>query len=601
MHVAVSENSPEVKYVNSLRYRWLNQMLVAQDTCVCQGVLDTEKLDGSKIELDDDVHKKCPLRFEGLSGEVNGNSSFPIGAIKGIALNKLTSRVSENLFAPFWRRVGYVCEKVRPVLSSVKVPSWMPKRNFLLNACQHKDMIPESVLEQVSAHFFKGFIKKVPTSSIEKVVIIDEETNLYGADGNNFISHMRFDTGAGFPHNKPKYEVLDRVEHPKFPDGTCAIPASMKRKIDGMERTASQGIRVNMVFNSSLKDEPISKVKLEAGKIRVFQAICVEGLFLLRKYFLSIIALFQTWNFASEAAIGMDASGPDWDDLHHYIFVDQSWKVFCGDYSNYDQRMGSSIMMHAWRILIAIAGLSRNYPWIAIKIMHVLAVECCYCVTNFFGDMIMLNGSNPSGHGLTVVINSICNSLYLRVAWFNIFGNLDDFNNDFIRVMTYGDDNIVSVHPKYQSMFNQVTVTEALAKYGIVYTDAQKSGKDAKPFCEPAEISFLKRSWKKSEYGFYFAPLEIASIHKMLIIGVDKRSVAEGDRLASVLISSCNEAFQHGEDFFKSHLALVLECIKEYKLEAWIEAKGGLPTFQGLLEKRLAKRSRLDSVAHLLH
>ena len=598
-HVAVSNADARSKYVNTLPQKWLLEVFNSDCFCVCQGALDSagnlEKLNGERIELEEDVHKKCPLRFEGLAD----NSAIPIGAIKGIALNRLDSRVKENKFASFWRNVGYVCSKVRPVLSSVNVPSWMPKRNFMLNACQHKDMIPESTLQKVADHYFKTLIAKVPEKSIEKCVIIDDDTNLYGAEGNNFISHMRFDTGAGFPYNKPKYEVLDRIDHPQFPDGTCALPASMKKKIEKMEITAARGERINIVFNSSLKDEPISQVKLEAGKIRVFQAICVEGLFLLRKYFLSIIALFQTWNFGSEAAIGMDASGPDWDDLHHHLFV-RDWKIFCGDYSNYDQRMGSSIMMHAWKILICLAYRSGNYSFVALKIMRVLAVECCFGIMNFFGDLIMFNGSNPSGHGLTVVINSICNSLYIRIAWQEIFGNLKDFNDDYIRIMTYGDDNIISVHPKYQGLFNQVSVTEALAKYGIVYTDAQKSGAAAKPFCEPHEISFLKRSWVLSPHGFYYAPLEMASIHKMLIIGVDKRAVAEGDRLASVLISSCMEAFHPGESFFNEHMEKVMQCINEYQLKEWVEAKGGLPTFEGMLERRLAKTSRLASVRHLI-
>jgi len=595
IHVGTMKCDPTIKYTMNLPITWLKKVFESDAEVVVQGHLDTEKLDGKKIAVSEDIHSKCPLRFEGLSDIELGNSAVPIGSFVGLAMNRLGTKVKENLYAAFWKSKGYVCSKVRPVLSAVGVPSWMPKRNFLLNACQHKDLIPYDILDKVAAHYLLSFVTRTKESDIEKCVIIDEETNLYGADDNNFISHMKFDTGAGFPHNKPKYAVLDRVTHPKFPDGTCAIPAAMRRKIDAMEGTAAKGERINLVFNSSLKDEPISQTKLEAGKIRVFQAICVEGLYLLRKYFLSIIAYFQTWNFASEAAIGMDATGPDWDDIHDHIFKD-GWKVFCGDYSNYDQRMGSSIMMKAWWILIEIARMSGNYPSVAVRIMWVLAVECCYCTVNFFGDLICLNGSNPSGHGLTVVINSICNSLYMRVAYYDIIGSLDGFSI-FVRLMTYGDDNIISVHPAMQEKFNQVTVTKALAKYGIVYTDAQKTGAAAKPFCDENEISFLKRGFVKSPYGFWLAPLEVASIHKMLIIGVDSGKSEEKDRLAGVLISSVMEAFQHGEEFYNSHVELVKECMVEYQLVEWVELKGGLPTFQSLLDKRFAKMSRASLLA----
>lgn len=593
-HMGADDNTGEQKLVNSLPLEWLKSVRAQDDSCVVQGVLDMNRPGKENLDVDEDVHKKCPLRFEGLSDIPSGNSAIPVGLIKGISLNRLATKVSENLFAPFWKGVGYSTSKIRPVLSSVNVGSWMPKRNFLLNACQHKDLIPNNILEICSEHFFSSFVSRVPIKSVQKCVIIDEETNLYGADRNNFISHMKFDTGAGFPYNKPKFEILDRIVHEKFPEGTCALPAFMKEKIRDMEESASKGERINFVFNSSLKDEPVSEKKLKAGKIRVFQAICVEGLFLLRKYFLSLIALFQTWNFAAEAAIGMDATGPDWDDLHDHLFID-GWKIFCGDYSNYDQRMGSSIMLKAWGIMIRLATLSGNYPRIAIKIMWTLAVECCFCVVNFFGDMLVLNGSNPSGHGLTVVINSICNSIYIRIAWYDIFGNLDDFLSH-VRLMTYGDDNIISVHPAFQERFNQVTVTHALAKYGIVYTDAQKTGLEAKPFCDPHEISFLKRGFVRSEHGFWLAPLEVESIHKMLIIGVNQNKVPENDRLASVLISSVMEAFQHGKEFFDTHLNHVHACVEEYQLKDWIQSKGGLPTYSFLLEKRLAKISRDSSL-----
>nr|UNY42074.1 MAG: polyprotein [Picornavirales sp.] len=591
-HVGNMTSNPVLKYVMSVPIDFIKSVYESEESCVVQGNLDTEKLDGKVIEVTDDIHPKCPIRFTGLADMPSGNSAIPIGSFKGLPMNHFSTKVKENLFASFWKAKGYVSNKVRPVLSAVGVGSWMPKRNFLLNVCQHKDLIPHDILNKCADHFFESFVGRVSSKAIKDCVVINEETNLYGSDGNNFISHMKFDTGAGFPHNKPKYAVLDRVTHPKFPDGTCALPAGMRLKIERMEKTAAEGVRINVVFNSSLKDEPISMKKLEAGKIRVFQAICVEGLFLLRKYFLALIALFQTWNFASEAAIGMDCTGPDWDDLHDHIFVDK-WKVFCGDYSNYDQRMSSSIMMAAWGILIRVAKLNGNYGKVALKIMWVLAVECCYSVVNFFGDLLCLNGSNPSGHGLTVVINSICNSIYIRVAWYDIFGNLDDFL-EHVRIMTYGDDNIISVHPKYQDRFNQVTVTAALAKYGIVYTDALKTGNEAKPFCEPHEISFLKRSWVRSPHGFWLAPLEIASIHKMLIIGVDNGKVHEKDRLSSVLISSVMEAFQHGEEFFETHLVLARECADQYELAEWVAEKGGFPTFQSLLDRRLAKVSRLS-------
>jgi hypothetical protein len=244
-------------------------------------------------------------------------------------------------------------------------------------------MRPE-MIKQCSTHYFNRLVRGIPQRSLRKVVIIDEDTNLYGAESNSFISHINFGSGAGFPYNKPKFEVMVPCAREGFNQGTFGLSDFTRKRINDAELKLSQGVRPNFVFNASLKDEPISLPKLVAGKIRVFMAICLEGLFLLRKYFLSLIALFQTFNFVTEAAIGMDATGPDWDDIHDYLYPDEKWKVFCGDYSNYDQRMSGALLMAAWQVLIDLAKLSGNYPTVALRIMFGLAIECVYVLVNFF-------------------------------------------------------------------------------------------------------------------------------------------------------------------------------------------------------------------------
>jgi len=569
---------------------WLKKMKeLAGPTCVVQGPVNLEKLDGKTIEVSDAVHSKCPLNFEGMWDAI-GSSILPLGRLVNIPLNSFASKVAENAFAPFWREHGYSTDKVRPVTGKDHCPLWLPKRNFLLNATKQKDNLQPLLLKVALDHYRERLVKTMPPSELRKLRVIDTDTNLYGAPGNNFINAMEFDTGAGFPHNVPKHRILRPVSREGFPHGTFALTPQLQIRIDRAEDQMSRGERPGFIFNSSLKDEPISQKKLALGKIRVFQAICIEGLFLLRKYFLTLISLFQSFNFVSEAAIGMDATGPDWDDIHDYMFQ-PGWKIFCGDYSNYDQNMGSEVMMGAWKIFIDLARASGNFSSVSLKIMGVLATECCYPFVNFFGDLLLLNGSNPSGHGLTVNINSVVNSVYIRYAWLVIFGNLDDFAAN-VRVLTYGDDNMVAVSPKYQSTFNQVTVTLALAQAGITYTDAKKSGDAAPPFCEEHEISFLKRGFVLSEHGFWLAPLDVASIHKMLIIGSHSGKVQESDRLSSVLLNSVLEAFQHGRVFFDEHRALAVECARLHGLEHWLQLKGGLPTYELLLEKRLAKVSR---------
>ncbi len=597
-HVGVQPNL-RTKLAMDIPIDWLKlQRSPGGVPCIVQGCVTYSKLDGTGVEVCDDLHPKCPLNFEGMRDGI-GSSIIALGRFLNIPLHAFSSKVRENIFAPFWTSLGFVTDKIRPFTGPRGCPAWLPKRNFLLNATTHKTGLDRRKLQLAAEHYKRRLREGLPLSEVRKLCVVDEETNLYGKPGSSFINAMEFDTGAGFPHNVAKSKVMDPCFREGFPHGTFRLRPEMRTRIAEAEKKLASGVRPGFVFNSSLKDEPISEKKLALGKIRVFQAICIEGLFLLRKYFITLIALFQNFNFVTEAAIGMDATGPDWDDIHNHLNK-PGWKIFCGDYSNYDQRMGSDEMLAAWGVLIDLAEFSGRYCSVSLLVMRTLASECCFPMVNFFGDFLLLNGTNPSGHALTVVINSIVNSIYLRYAWIEIFGDLDGFD-DNVRIMTYGDDNIVSVSPQVQDLFNQVTVTNALAKVGLVYTDAAKSGNDAKPFCDEGEISFLKRSFVRGEEGFIRAPLELKSIHKMLLIGVHSSKVQEEDRLSSVLLSSLLEMFQYGRDAFNEHRSRVVACADSYCLMSWIAAKGGFPSYDDILNNRLAKVSRKsmwDAVAN---
>ena len=105
-------------------------------------------------------------------------------------------------------------------------------------------------------------------------------------------------------------------------------------------------------------------------------------------------------------------------------------------------------------------------------------------------------GTNPSGHPLTVIINCIVNSLYMRYAYskLNPDGEMcSDFQNK-VHLLTYGDDNILNVCPTIP-WFNHTSIQAAIAKIGVEYTMADKEA-ESLPYIHINECSFLKRSWR---------------------------------------------------------------------------------------------------------
>lgn len=570
---------------------WINALdtEVTASAAVCHaGVnLDSER---GNLSITDDVHPKNPIRYEGIGDRPEGISITPVGTIKGAPQQGFTSKVKPSTMAPFWESLGYVASKIRP-----NCPSWMPRYNCMKSLVDSKESFDKDKLKKCADHYFAR-LKRIPMEHIVKTTPLDEKSNLFGIDGVDFVDGINFSKGAGFPYFRSKTSLLSyrRVDY----KGQVTIPSFTRARLDNFESMCREGVRPCFIFNSSLKDEPISEKKNAAGKIRVFQAISFEGLFLIRKFFLSLICLLQHFNLISELAVGMNPHGDDWAILHRHLFPGPKWKTFCGDYANFDQHQSAMIMLEAWEILIRLAELSPNYSESDIQAMRTIAVDCSFPCVNYFGDLMILHGSNPSGHALTVIINSIVNSLYIRYAWLEAFGSLDDCSDDSLRIETYGDDNVVSVEEKFQEKFNLIAVSEFLGQVGVVYTDAQKS-MNLKPFDSPEDYSFLKRAWFDNG-TFIAAPLELKSIYNMLLIQKQNTS-NDKERDASAILSSLTEMFHHGEVMYNKHLTECTQCVQKYELEPWISylTNGtGLDSYSDKISKRLAVKTR-ETIAYL--
>jgi hypothetical protein len=431
----------------------------------------------------------------------------------------------------------------------------------------------------------------LPDAMCKNLHPIDEDTNLYGVDGVSFFEKTDFSTSYGWPFNKKKNLILDRSDkYPeKFPHGTCAIDQRTRRLIDRAEDLLSHGERANFIFNSSFKDELTTEKKMAASKVRIFQCISYPGNYLLRKYFLPLVALVESFHFVFESAVSANCHGPDWD-MFAARHITPGWSTFCGDYTNFDQAMSASFTQSAWSILITLGKTRGTYTDTDVQIMSALAAECSRPFLNFFGDFFVIDGSQPSGHGLTVINNGIVNSLYIRYAYYVIFGNLDGFN-ELVRVLTYGDDNLVTVHNSIRDRFNQVTVSAALATIGVTYTDAFKSAV-MDPFVEPHNISFLKRAFVQRD-GIWMAPLEKDSIYGALMYHGETSNPLTRD--IGVLYSQAREFIQWGREEYEEYISMIPECLTYTNLtdEARIvDCK--YVTYEDYLEERRKTKSRME-------
>jgi hypothetical protein len=305
----------------------------------------------------------------------------------------------------------------------------------------------------------------------ESLGVLPMDAVLAGIDGVQGINAMAFNTSAGFPFRGTKEQFIELSD--RFVDGiSCPrdVDPLIVEEMTRLEDELAQGNRVNIVFKGARKDEPTKTTK---SKVRVFAGCNMAATMLVRKYFLPISALMQTNKKLFECAVAINPMSPEWTDLMNHIYRFGEDRVVAGDYKSFDRRMSPRFMLAAFKILITVAEKSGKYDERDLMIMRGIATEISNPTYDYFGTLVQFFGSNPSGHPLTVVINSIVNSLYMRYCYFEIakaegWWKVPRFNQ-VVSLMTYGDDNIMSVKKGFDA-YNHTRVAAVLADAGITYT-----------------------------------------------------------------------------------------------------------------------------------
>jgi len=173
-----------------------------------------------------------------------------------------------------------------------------------------------------------------------------------------------------------------------------------------------------------------------------------------------------------------------------------------------------------------------------------IATDIAYPITNMNGDLFQFFGGNSSGHPLTVIINSLVNSLYVRYVYYLPGRTLGSFM-DNVRLMTLGDDNIFG---SKDATFNHTTLAEGLLQLEIKYTMADKESKSV-PFLNIQQVDFLKRKFCFLK-GMCVAPIAMDSITRSLLIFTDHDKISEEERVANTYLSARREWALHGEEIF---------------------------------------------------
>nr|APG76780.1 hypothetical protein 1 [Beihai picorna-like virus 25] len=422
---------------------------------------------------------------------------------------------------------------------------------------------------------------------------LTEIETISGQDGVKFVDGMKMATSKGFPLSGCKEDITFHLDPSEFEN--ISDPKIFDEEFMEDWRRAREvyleGERDYPVFKACTKDEPTKRSK---EKVRVFQSAPLTLQCLIRQYYLPIAACMSRNPITTECAVGINSQGPQWNRLLRHLTRFGKDRMVAGDFKAYDQHMSSTMTSTAFSIMIELARLCNGYTDADIRIMSMMVADIVHPVMCVNGDLVQLSGSNPSGQNLTVYVNSIVNSIYQRCVFYTIYppGSLETAKfQDYVALMTYGDDNIMSVSPK-APQYNHTSMQEVYASRGIEYTMADKDAESV-PYVTLEQCDFLKRATSfRPEYtdptvggkGMYLACLDEDSIFKSLHCNMLSKSVSRDEIARQCLDGALRELWFHGKECFDKRHEELKRVVAEHGWQHLVA-----PSFYKTFEEREAE------------
>jgi hypothetical protein len=529
-----------------------------------EGTFDTFQY-GIDLGLQTNIHDKSPVNF---MDDFDENGNLANASVKIFGAHSLgRSRSSTNV------EISFISDDVNKIEKLIRVHE--PPSIKGMKKHWHKDLtsrlknrvdIPFAVLNN-AVHDLQVYLSESDYKRDESILgVLDHYTIINGRDGVYGIDALNMSTSMGFPLNKPKKNYLYEID--KDIDGisrVMEVPDDIMQDILLREDNYRNGRRNYPIFRTSVKDEA---VKINKDKRRLFEAAPFWYIYLMRKYCLTVCAHIMEYRLQFCTAVGANCYSSDWKDIAEHMQYFGSNRYIAGDYKAFDKKMPCYILLAATDCILDIMRGSGKYTKDELFICQGIFTDLCFPVVEYDGVIMQFYDSHCSGNSLTVIINNFANLIYMRCAYYDIYNGLHPpLFHTVINILVYGDDNIAEISLE-EKRFNHKTCSDSLAKFGIVYTMADKEAESV-PFIEFSELEFLKRRFVMYE-DIYLCPLDLTSISKSLhTINKNKNCyLSERQIVADILRSAFNELLHHGENIYNEVGLQLYSIVMKYKMQA---------------------------------
>lgn len=512
----------------------------------CEGVLLTASdgefqphMFGVNVMTTNTLHHKSPMNYLPENSQFNYYGSC-VGASTSYSSVRRT---------PISSAVHDVCH-VANVWGPPKFrPEWYGWQKCLANASVPAREFEYGALAWATADYKRPLLKVVRLKYWRTMKPLSDREIVNGIPGLRFVDAMNLSTSMGFPLTGPKSKyIVDMDARDENGLYVRRFNDEVMRQVEIAEDNYRNGVRNHFVAKACKKDEALVVAK---EKCRIFYGNSVVLTYLVRKYFLPIVRFIGINPLRAECAVGINCHGREWDSMYKFATKFGEDRIIGGDYGKYDQKLPSQLILAAIRILIDFAR-ECEYSEEDIRVMEGMASDIVYSYIAMNGDLISVtSGTHISGNSLTVLINSICGSLNMRVCFYKIYGPVCEFR-DAVSLVTYGDDNIGSVHESFTD-FNIQSCARILGEYGQEYTMPDK-GSEITAFLPISNFEFLKRSnVYHEELDCCVGALAETSIFKSLhcYMRPKKCALTPEEACAINIDGALREWFNHGREVYE--------------------------------------------------
>jgi len=536
---------------------------------------DPFKLQQGPVFLDAQLvplHEKSPIRF------FSEGRAYVFGTLPEYQTSRGSQFTETILSAPLKRR-GWKLKHGAPVMSG-----WKPKRiaydQWLAPQTTGIDL---EALDAIADAFADDIFERLTPDDISKIHLVDVHTALNGAEGIPFMERIKLSTSAGYPYRKPKRTFFEETS-----EGLKLTDAQIEARLDEALEACCNGEIPEFVYDCALKDEPTTFKKMAEARTRVFNMSSLESTIIGRMLFMGLGRVIPG-NFETfETVIGMNCASAQWGRAFAHLTskTGTARRKMAGDYKFYDKSTPVYFTLAAVRCILR---LVEKVGWSQRDriLMKAWLSSVCFAILNMFGDVLCVPKGNPSGCAITTLLNSMVNSLLFRYTFVktwsapvvDVYAVARKFK-DNVALYTLGDDNVADI--AHGCNLSHLTMNKVLAEFGMTYTMAEKDA-ELVDYISMEEVTFLKRRWVFDErIQDYAAPLEWASIEKMLMCCTKTKAYEPKIHAEEAISAALRYAWDHGEEKFNQLTATLREIVDELDLHS-VLLPSTFPTAERLL------------------